>query len=289
MPIDDRTSAQLGRRAFLGLAAGGTLLTAASALSPLAAFAGTPGSCNTLLHSDNFAQPASTGWVRSAFNATNHQLNGAAWSDATLFGNGRIAMVPDPLDPNGTVARFTVPNSGSDFRSELAVQKFGLFGKHRATVSIFIPSDWEPYEQGTIVTQWHGYPVNGDAINPPLALSIKGAPTPRWVFTMNRLVSGVVQRTRYDIATSVLLGQWNDFVFDIDWSTPTTSGLVVVTLNGVEVLRVAGDNNYHQSWEPYFKAGIYRSTWKPAHTYPTGGPDVVVLLKDIEIRDRTAC
>jgi len=227
--------------------------------------------------------------VRSAVNATSQQLDGAAWGESPLFGQGRIAMVADPLDANATVARFTVPNSGSDFRSELAVQKFGLFGKHRTTVSIFVPVDWIAYDKGTIVTQWHGYPVNGDAINPPLALSIAGSPTPRWVFTMNRLVSGAVQRTRYDISTGLILGQWNTFTFDIDWSTPTVTGLVVVTLNGTEVLRVVGDNNYHQTWEPYFKVGIYRSTWKPAHTYPTGGPDVVVLHKDIEIRDITGC
>ncbi|WP_169787612.1 heparin lyase I family protein [Luteipulveratus mongoliensis] len=215
------------------------------------------------------------------------------WSERTIDGNGSMTIVPSPTDSAAKVARFSIPNDGVSFRSEVARKQF-TYGRYRYTVSHFIPEDWVPYKYETIVSQWHGYNIDGVNFNPPIALSVHGAPEPKWMVRIFRMTydsdgTPVPVETRYLPPAPIRYGAWNDWVFDITWSTSSSDGLVVATHNGSEVLRAKGENNYHQQDSPYFQMGVYRSTWRPGNTEPTGGPDVVVYHRGVSITDLREC
>lgn len=285
---DTPRGAAFGRRALLQFAAAGALALPFVTLSP-GSRANAAAACNALMHEDQFASPTTNTWTASIYDGTSQSVPaGSSWSDAALFNPERYALVPDPAGTGETVMRFTVPANQTAYRAEVARRQF-TYGRYRQTVSVFIPTDYVPYRFGTIVTQWHGYTLpDGRATNPPLALVVVGAPTPTWQMHMYHLNPDLsTTLDRRILPVPVELGVWHEWTFDITWSTPTTPGLTVVIHNGVEVLRVVGDNNYHQQWPPYYQTGIYRSSWRTGGYPPQS--DLQIYEKNITIRELTAC
>ncbi|GAA4212673.1 polysaccharide lyase [Actinocatenispora rupis] len=198
-----------------------------------------------------------------------------AWTRQRIDGNGAMDLVTDPVLAGAQSARFTVPNDGVSYRSEVAHDAFG-FGSYSYEFADLVPSDWVTYQYGTILAQWHGYPLaDGSDTNPPLSLIVKET---YWQFKVHWLDdTGAVQETTLSLP-DVTFGAWNRWRIDVTWSTPDTPGSLRIWLNDNQVASYDGVNNYHQNQEPYFKLGIYRPNWNPAKgiPYPTGGPPVVV-------------
>lgn len=207
-----------------------------------------------------------------------------AWDIESVEGNGTQAVVPDPAGGGELVARFTLPNDGVSFRSELGKDQFD-WGRYVYELSIYVPANWVVFERGSILAQWHGYRfADGTSTFPPLALN---AYQNLWRLDLARLTGPNTATKQYFTlgSLSASYGRWTKWVFDITWSTPTSDGLVVITRDGTEVLRETGANNYHQQWSPHFQTGIYRSEWRPGNSWPTGGPDVVVCHRDIVVTE----
>lgn len=272
-----------------------TLLLAggAAALATTLAVAGRPASasaaCEALVHQDGFATPSAGNWTGRIFDGDSAELAAAdLWSDQTLFPPARYAIVPDPAGSGRPVMRFTVPADQASYRAEIARKQFAP-GRYRYGVSHYIPTDYVPYEYGTLLAQWHGFTLpDGRATNPPLALVLDGAPTPAWEFHTYELLPDLTTRlTRHPLPVPVVYGRWNDWTFDISWSTPSTPGRVIITHGGSTVLDISGDNNYHQQWPPYFQTGIYRSSWRTGG-YPAQ-PDLQIYHRGITVHDLTGC
>ena len=226
-----------------------------------------------------------------------------AWTSMGLEMPGRstATVVSDPMGSPQRVGRFMVPDDGESFRAEIQRRQFP-WGRYRYAVSHHIPSTWPAFKYGTIITQWHGFGMpdaDGKTVNlnPPIALAVYGL-QPKWELHMYRLVEPgkpVTKLDRIPIDVPIAYDRWNDWVFDITWSRllpdgTVSPGLVVVTLNGKEVARVKGDNNYHQQWSPYLQMGIYRSSWRAGPDRgASGGPPVVVHHKDLRVTDMTGC
>lgn len=233
----------------------------------------------------------------------NPDLNDYTWTSIGLnmAGKSTATVLPDPAGSGQLVGRFMVPDDGESYRAEIQRKQFD-WGHYRYAISHYIPSTWPAFRYGTIVSQWHGFAMpdaDGKTVNlnPPIALAVYGL-QPKWELHMYRLVSTNppdTAVTRYPINVPIAYDRWNDWVFDIIWSRrladgTVTPGLVVVTLNGIEVLRIAGDNNYHQQWSPYFQMGIYRSSWRASPTREqSGGPPVVVYHRNLVVTDLNAC
>lgn len=280
--------AQFGRRTLLRAAALAAASTPFLSLSA-AQSASAANACNTLLLTDGFDTPSAGNWTRLSVNGTGQDiLSTDLWSDRTKFDPARHAIVPDPAGTGNGVMRFTVPADQSSYRAELTRRQFP-YGRYRYTVSHFIPADYVPYRYETILAQWHGYTLpNGESTNPPLYLTLSGAPTPEWRFVRYELQPDLTNiPTQSVLAVPVKYGEWTDWTIDITWSTPTSPGRVVVLNDGVVVFEHDGVNNYHQDSAPYFKAGIYRASWRTGG-YPAQ-PDLVVYHKDITARDLTSC
>jgi hypothetical protein len=61
------------------------------------------------------------------------------------------------------------------------------WGHYRYQFAVFVPQDWRPNPQATIVAQWHGYKLDsGRDTNPPISLAIEGG---HWRLMVNRLAS----------------------------------------------------------------------------------------------------
>lgn len=211
----------------------------------------------------------------------------SAWTRQRIDGNGTMGMVTDPVLAGSQAARFTVPNDGESYRSEVAKDPFdGPAFRYR--FANFLPSDWVPYEYGTILAQWHGYPLaDGSDTNPPISLNVKQT---YWQLKVHRLADdGSVQETTLDLP-DVTFGRWNRWSVDITWSTSESPGAITVRLDDAVVATHTGVNNYDQAKTPYFKLGIYRANWNPAKgiDYPTGGPDVVVYDDEVSIESLPA-
>ena len=68
---------------------------------------------------------------------------------------------------------------------------------------------------------------------------------------------------RFDIKNIPMKrGQWNDFVFHVNWSS-NSDGFLKTWVNGKKELDVSG-KNYHSEHRkyPYFKFGLYQANWK---------------------------
>ena len=213
----------------------------------------------------------------------------SAWTRQRIDGNGTMGIAPDPRGGSSRVARFSVPCDGESYRSEVAVEPWG-WGRFRYRWRDLIPSDWDMYQYGTIVAQWHGYPlVNGKDTRPPIQISVK---EDRWQLKVHWLTDPTtVEEETYDLG-EVGFGRWAHWDVRIDWSEAESSGGPVTHLGALTVRRddalVArheGENNYHQSKPPYFKLGLYRANWNPAKgiEYPTGGPDIVCYDDDVKV------
>lgn len=288
--MTDSGGMQVSRRTLFRLS--GAAAVGAAVGVPLAGFgaplvAGAAEACNALMHQDGFGSTTPGSWLESDYDSNSLRIPaGARWDDPAIFHPDRFAIVPDPAGSTQNVMRFTVPGNGSSFRAELMRRQLS-YGRYRFTVSVYLPVDFVPYRWDTIVAQWHGFRLpNGQNINPPLALSVD-TQTPVWDFRRFELQPDLTNRlTRYVLPVPVRYGVWNDWTFDIIWSTPTTPGRVVILHDGVEVLRIDGVNNYHQTSSPYFQTGIYRPVWR--NGYAVAAP-VHIYHRNISIRDLTAC
>ncbi|WP_205757481.1 heparin lyase I family protein, partial [Lysobacter enzymogenes] len=254
-------------------------------------------SCEKVVFRDGFW----TGTIN--VDRVNYDQNDYTWTELPLEmpGKSTATVVADPAGSGQLVGRFVVPDDGESFRAEVHRRRFD-WGHYRYAISHYIPSDFARFRYDTIISQWHGYPMqdaNGKnvSLNPPIALSVYGA-DPRWVLNTNLLASTNPPKaatTHHPIDVPIAYDRWNDWVFDITWSRlladgTVTPGLIVVTLNGQEVLRIAGDNNYHQQWPPYFQMGIYRPNWRAGpNRGPSGGPPVVVYHGNMSVSDLNGC
>ncbi|MBD0672669.1 polysaccharide lyase [Streptomyces sp. CBMA156] len=206
----------------------------------------------------------------------------SAWTRQRVDGNGSITVAPAPAGGTGQAARFSVPNDGVSYRSEVAVNSLG-WGSYRFALADYLPADWVPTSTETILAQWHGYPLaDGSDTKPPIALTVKDG---SWRLKVHWLSDPSTVQEAVIPLGAVQFGHWNQWAFDITWSTDTTPGAVTVFRDGVRVGAHTGLNNYHQNQSPYFKTGIYRANWNPAKNipYPTGGPDVVAWSDSVVV------
>ncbi|MEU1288869.1 heparin lyase I family protein [Kitasatospora sp. NPDC005856] len=198
----------------------------------------------------------------------------SAWTRQRIDGNGSITVAPAPPGGSGRAARFGVPNDGVSYRSEIAVNSLG-WGGYRFALADYLPADWVRTSTETILAQWHGYPLaDGSDTKPPIALTVKDG---SWRLKVHWLTDPSTVQEAVIPLGDVQFGHWNQWAFDITWSTDTTPGSITVFRDGAQVGAYSGLNNYHQNQSPYFKTGIYRANWNPAKNipYPTGGPEVV--------------
>jgi len=205
------------------------------------------------------------------------------WDRARVDGNGVGEVVTTPVHQGSHAARFTVPNDGESYRSEIALDPTFGPGTYRYSWFNLLPEDWVIDETAVITGQWHGYPlINGKSTNPPIAINVKAD---RWRLTVNHLVDPVTTaRVQYDLGP-IVLGHWNAWDVRIDWTTNTRAGRIVVRRDGKLVGMHRGVNHYQQNQLPYVKFGLYKANWNPAKgiDYPTGGPDVEMFYDTIAI------
>ncbi|MGV9271079.1 polysaccharide lyase [Kitasatospora sp. NPDC003701] len=200
----------------------------------------------------------------------------AVWPRKGIDGRGAVDVVAAPGGHAGKAARFTMPDDGESYRSEIATSRLP-YGSYRYTFSNYLPQDWISYEAQTIVSQWHG----GTDTIPAVVLAVRAD---RWVMLVHwKLGSEPVNEVSYDLGP-VRLGHWNQWSFDITWSTATTPGSITARLDGAQVGSHQGPNSYNQDTAPYHKIGLYRPNWKASKGYVSGGtPPVVVYYDDVSI------
>ncbi|MBV2153122.1 polysaccharide lyase [Kitasatospora sp. SUK 42] len=206
----------------------------------------------------------------------------SAWTRQRVDGNGSITVAPAPAGGSGLAARFDVPNDGVSYRSEVAVNSLG-WGSYRFALADYLPADWVRTPTETILAQWHGYPLaDGSDTKPPIALTLKDG---SWRLKVHWLTDPTTVQEAVIPLGDAQFDHWNQWAFDITWSTDTTPGAITVYRDGVQVGAYNGLNNYHQNQSPYFKTGIYRANWNPAKNipYPTGGPDVVAWSDSVVV------
>ncbi|WP_328460363.1 polysaccharide lyase [Streptomyces sp. NBC_00448] len=204
-----------------------------------------------------------------------------------IDGSGSITAQTDPVLEGRQSAAFTVPDDGSSYRAELGMSPLG-YGSFRFRFADFLPSDWTEADNDTILAQWHGADLasTGKPTNPPIALSIRDD---GWLLTMHWLANpdDTTPQVKVIPLGPIRTGQWNDWTFDIDWSTPTEPGSVGACLNGVPLVTYTGTNNYDQQYAPHMQLGIYRPSWNPSThgSYPTGGPPVRVFDDAVDVQE----
>ncbi|MED7952589.1 polysaccharide lyase [Streptomyces sp. BE303] len=209
--------------------------------------------------------------------------NTSVWPRKGIDGKGAVDVVAAPGGHAGKAARFTMPDQGNSYRTEIATSRLP-YGSYRYTFSNYLPQDWISFGAQTIVSQWHG----GAGTAPAVLLAVKAD---RWLMLVNWTVgSGPLNEIRYDLGP-VRLGHWNQWSFDITWSTETTPGSITARLDGAQVGSHEGPNSYsqttnapHRDTVPYHKIGLYRPNWKAEKGYVNGGtPPVVIYYDDISI------
>ncbi|MHA4779443.1 polysaccharide lyase [Streptomyces sp. MSC1_001] len=194
------------------------------------------------------------------------------WPRKGIEGTGTVAVATAPGGRGGKAARFTMPDDGRSFRSEIATGRVP-YGSYRYSFATYLPGDWAPYKYMTIVSQWHG----GTGTVPAIALAVKGG---GWVMDTHwKVGSGPVTGLKHDLGEATP-GRWNRWTFDVTWSTGTTSGSITVWRDGVRVGSHQGPNSYHQDTAPYHKIGLYRPNWKPSKGHVRGGTAPVVIYYD---------
>ncbi|MFF2351437.1 polysaccharide lyase [Kitasatospora sp. NPDC058115] len=264
-------------RRAAGTALAAALLTGTLA-APAAVASGAPGLAATATATGGAA--AATGTTVFADDFESGTVS--HWTRQRIDGNGSITVTGAPAGGSGLAARFSVPNDGVSYRSEVAVNALG-WGGYRFALADYLPADWVQTSTETIVAQWHGYPLSdGSDTKPPIALTVKDG---SWRLKVHWLTGPTTVAEAVIPLGSVEFGHWNQWAFDITWSTATTPGSITVYRDGVQVGAHSGLNNYHQNQAPYFKTGIYRANWNPAKgiPYPTGGPDVVLYSDSVVV------
>ncbi|MFE2728894.1 heparin lyase I family protein [Kitasatospora sp. NPDC059327] len=200
----------------------------------------------------------------------------AVWPRRGIDGAGTVDVVAAPGGHAGKAARFTMPDSGNSYRSEIATSRLP-YGSYRYTFANYLPQEWIPFEAQTIVSQWHG----GTDTIPAVVLAVRAD---RWMMLVHwKSGSEPVNEVRYDLGP-VRLGHWNQWAFDITWSTATTPGSITARLDGAQVGSHQGPNSYGQDTAPYHKIGLYRPNWKASKGYVNRGTaPVVVYYDDVSI------
>ncbi|MEV6580459.1 heparin lyase I family protein [Streptomyces sp. NPDC051582] len=200
----------------------------------------------------------------------------AAFHRKGIDGTGSVDVTAAPGGRGGKAVRFAMPDDGNSYRTEIATDRVP-YGSYRYTFANYLPKDWLRYDNQTIVSQWHG----GTGTFPAVVLAVRGD---RWMLVVNsKTPSEQAEEVKYDLGP-VQLGHWNQWSFDITWSTTTTPGSITASLDGAQVGSHRGPNNYHQDTAPYHKIGLYRPNWQAAKGHVKGGtPAVVDYYDDVTI------
>ncbi|MGW7317761.1 polysaccharide lyase [Streptomyces sp. NPDC054854] len=208
----------------------------------------------------------------------------AAFPRKGIDGTGVVDVKAAPGGRGGKAVRFAMPDDGKSYRTEIATARVP-YGSYRYTFANYLPSDWLRYDAQTIVSQWHG----GSGTYPAVVLAVKGD---RWMMVVHWKTGSEkadeskkpAHEVKYDLGP-VRLGHWNQWSFDITWSTATaTTGSITARLNGAEVGSHRGPNSYHQDTAPYHKIGLYRPNWQASKGHKAGGtPAVVNYYDDVTI------
>jgi len=199
------------------------------------------------------------------------------WVRRSIDGKGSITLVDQPTLDGGDSYRFMVPDDGVSYRAELATAP-PAWGSYRYQFSIFLPQDWRPDRQATIVAQWHGYKLaDGKDTNPPVSLAVQGD---HWRLMVNRLASPTQVEKKEFLLPLIQTGVWHQFDVRISWSRNGQRGVVSLSHNGETWITYNGVNNYDQKRPPYFKVGIYHPQWNPRKGVPhvPGGAPIVIYI-----------
>ncbi|MCX5071208.1 polysaccharide lyase [Streptomyces sp. NBC_00513] len=200
-----------------------------------------------------------------------------------IDGTGTVDVKSAPGGRGGKAVRFAMPDDGKSYRTEIATARVP-YGSYRYTFANYLPNDWIRYDAQTIVSQWHG----GTGTYPAVVLAVKND---RWMMVVHwRDGSEKVDESRkpahevkYDLGP-VQFGHWNQWSFDITWSTKGTTGSITARLDGAQVGSHHGPNSYHQDTAPYHKIGLYRPNWQAWKGHKAGGtPAVVNYYDDVTI------
>ncbi|MEU9802755.1 heparin lyase I family protein [Streptomyces sp. NPDC051000] len=195
-----------------------------------------------------------------------------------IDGTGAVSVTAAPGGRGGKAVRFVMPDDGKSYRTEIATERVP-YGSYRYTFVNYLPADWTSYGNQTIVSQWHG----GTGTNPAVVLAVKND---RWMMIVHSKVgSQPLNEIKYDLGPA-RLGRWNQWSFDITWSTPAapTAGSITARLDGTQVGSHRGPNSYHQDTAPYHKIGLYRPNWQAWKGHKAGGtPAVVNYYDDVTI------
>ncbi|MEU6309405.1 polysaccharide lyase [Streptomyces sp. NPDC047014] len=189
-----------------------------------------------------------------------------------IDGTGTVTVAPAPGARGGKAVRFAMPDDGNSYRTEIATNRLP-YGSYRYTFANYLPAEWISYENQTIVSQWHG----GTGTIPAVVLAVR---SDRWMMLVHwKTGSGQVDEVKYDLGPA-RLGRWNQWSFDITWSTATTTGSITAGLDGRQVGSHRGPNSYHQDTAPYHKIGLYRPNWQAWKGHKAGGGSAVVNYYD---------
>ncbi|RSS39553.1 heparin lyase I family protein [Streptomyces sp. WAC08241] len=206
-----------------------------------------------------------------------------AFARKGIDGTGTVSVTTAPGGRGGKAVRLAMPDDGKSYRTEIATDRLP-YGSYRYDFANYLPEGWIRYDAMTIVSQWHG----GTGTFPAVVLGVRGD---RWMMVVHWKTSSgradkdgqSVHEVKYDLGP-VRLGRWNQWSFDITWSTARTPGSIVVRLDGAEVGSHRGPNSYHQDTAPYHKIGLYRPNWQAKKGHRAGGTaDVVNYYDDVTI------
>ncbi|MFH0179815.1 heparin lyase I family protein [Streptomyces cacaoi] len=202
-----------------------------------------------------------------------------------INGAGRVLVGPAPGGRSGQAARVNIPNDGRSFKSELVIKGLDT-GSHRFSFANYLPGDWQKQDFDTIVAQWFSTQDDTPRIKPVMALSIHGAD---WQLKVHWMSGGEIQEKIIPLGAA-RLGHWNQWTFDITWSSAATPGSITVARDGVTVGSHQGANNYHRGQPPHFRIGAYRPGWRPEKgpAHRAGASEAVLFIDDIAITSTTA-
>jgi len=138
-------------------------------------------------------------------------------------------------------------------------------------MSIFIPKDIQPILKRLVIGQWHGtsHMINGDKVwcDRPSVLSNELHLTKTFQIivryeTEKRCAPSHPNTDlhileKYFYLMEFALGEWNDFIYQVHWSTED-DGYLNVWLNSEKVVEYKGPIGFFDPKGPYFKYGIYR-------------------------------
>lgn len=126
--------------------------------------------------------------------------------------------------------------------------------------SLNIPESFPELEKNCIVAQWHGEHDEGETSRSPvLALRIEGSK----LYITSRSSKQKIQSTNdgpeqihYSL-NEFPKNKWLDFVVKASWSYHW-DGMLLVWLNGDQVIKYNGPLGYNDDRGPYFKFGVYK-------------------------------